>query len=220
MEMLVFGDRGYPVVIFPTTMGRHHESKDFHLIDSVKWFVEKGLIQIFCPDSIDKQSWYNKKVHPAVRVKNHICYDNMVMNEIVDRVRHNTATGKVAVAGASFGGYHATNFAFKHPERVSHLFNMSAAYDVKSFMNGYYDENVYFNNPMDFIGGLEHPELRKMKIVLGTSEWDICKEPNFELSKVLSQKGIRHTLDLRGQKKHDWPLWREMFPHYVSTIWN
>ena len=220
MEMLVFGDRGYPVVIFPTTMGRFHESKDFHLIDSVKWFVDEGLVQIYCPDSIDKYSWYNKSIHPADKVRNHIWYDKMILEEIVDKVRWNTGTGKVAVSGASFGAYHAANFAFRHPERVSHLFTMSGAFDIKSFLYGYYDDNVYFNNPTDFLPGLHSEDLYKMKIVLGTSDWDICKDANFHLSHILNQKHVNHWLDCRPEREHDWTTWREMFPHYLSLIHN
>ena len=218
IEMLVFGDQGYPVIIFPTTMGRYYESKDFGLIEAVHWFVEQGLVQIYCPDSIDKHSWYNKNIHPAQRVRNHIWYDKMVTEEIVEKVRWNTETGRVCVAGTSFGGYHAANFAFKHPDLVSHMFSMSGSFDIKSFMDGYYDDNVYFNNPVDFLPGLNHPDLWKMKIVLGTSEWDICLEGNKELAAILQEKGVDHWLDMRGWKLHDWPLWKEMLPHYLSLI--
>lgn len=218
MKMLVFGHSGYPVVLFPTTMGSYYENKDMKLVDSAKWFLENGMIQIFCPDSINNHSWYNKQIHPATRVYNHACYDRMLVDEIVDKVRWNTPTGKVAVAGPSFGGYHAANFAFKHPERVSHLFSMSGAFDIKSFMNGHYDNNVYFNNPVDFVPNANHPDLWKMKIVLGTSEWDICKADNEHFSRLLNQKGIAHWLDMRGWVEHDWPLWREMFPHYLSLM--
>ena len=102
MEMLVYGDRGYPVVIFPTTKGRYYESKDFGLIESARWFVERGFIQIFCPDSIDKDSWYNKSIHPGGRVYNHTWYDKMVYEEIIPKIRWNTGVGKVTVSGASF----------------------------------------------------------------------------------------------------------------------
>ncbi len=27
-----------------------------------------------------------------------------------------------------------------------------------------------------------------------------------------------HWLDIRHEKTHDWPLWKEMFPHYLSRI--
>ncbi len=217
-EMLRFGHRGYPVIVFPSTMGRYHESKDFKLIESAKWFIDEGLIQIFCPDSIDKHSWYNKGVHPAKRVENHIWYDQMVKDEIVEKIRWNTGVGKVVVSGASFGGYHAANFAFRHPDLVSHLFTMSGAFDIKTFLDGFYNDNVYFNNPVDYLPGLENDHLYKLKIILGTSDWDICKDANLKLSGILKQKGIDHWLDLRPERKHDWPTWREMFPHYLSTI--
>lgn len=218
IEMLVYGDRGYPVIIFPTTKGRFYESKDFGLVQTAHWFVDRGFIQIFCPDSIDAYSWYNRGIHPAQRASNHAWYDKMVAEEIVGRVRWNTGSGKVAVAGASFGGYHAANFAFKHPDLVSHLFSMSGAFDIKSFVDGYYDDNVYFNNPVDFLPGLNHPDLWRMNIVLGTAEWDICYAANQHLSHLLHQKHVNHWLDVRGWREHDWPLWREMFPHYISLI--
>ena len=217
-EMLSYGERGYPVVVFPTTMGRFYEPKDFLLVDSAKWFVEQGLCQIYLVDSINEMSWYGKHLHPAQRVRNHQVYDRFIKNELVENIRHNTGVGKVAVAGPSFGGYHAANFAFRYPWLVSHLFSMSGAYDIKSFLDGYYDNEVYFNNPMDYLPNADHPDLWKMQIVLGTSEWDICLDSNLQLSGILKQKGIDHWLDIRGQQKHDWPLWREMFPHYLSLI--
>ena len=55
IEMLVYGHGGLPIIIFPSTMGRYYESKDFKLIDSIQWFIETGKIHVFCPDSIDKE---------------------------------------------------------------------------------------------------------------------------------------------------------------------
>lgn len=218
IEILVYGHQGYPVIIFPSSMGRYYESKDFGLIESARWFVERGFVQLFCIDSIDAYSWYNKNIHPAQRVMNHIWYDKFVYEEFVPSIRWNTGTGKVVVAGASFGGYHAVNFALKHPDAVSHLFSMSGAFNIRSFLNGYYDDNVYFNNPVDYVPGLNHGDIWQMKIVLGTSEWDICRPDNEQLSYLLNQKNIPHWLDMRGWVEHDWPLWREMFPHYLSLI--
>ncbi len=218
IEMLVFGHGGYPVVIFPTTMGRFYEAKDFQLIESARWFVEQGIVQLFCPDSINELSWYNRSIHPSNKVKNHIYYDKAMLEELVERIRWNTPSGKVAVAGCSFGGYHAANFAFRHPEVVSHMISMSGAFSITSFMDGYYDDNVYFNNPLDFLQSMNHPDLWKMKIILGTSEWDICRPSNQQLSAILNNKNVPHWYDERGWQEHDWPLWREMFPHYLSVM--
>lgn len=216
--MMVYGHAGYPVVFFPTTKGRYFESKDFGLIEASKWFLDEGLVQIYCPDSVDALSWYNKTIHPADRVKNHIWYDEFILNEIVAGICHEKGISKVAMSGASFGGFHAANFAFRHPEKVSHLFSMSGAFEVKSFMDGYYDDNVFYNNPIDFLPGNNHPDLWNMKIVLGVGEWDICLEANQQLAEILNQKNIPYWFDHKRWAKHDWPIWREMFPHYLSTL--
>ncbi|MGK0453603.1 MAG: esterase/lipase superfamily enzyme [Paraglaciecola sp.] len=218
IEMLVFGHAGYPVVLFPTTSGRFYECRDFKLIESAKWFLEEGLVQIFCPDSINELSWYDKGIHPADRVKNHVWYDKFIMDEVVNPICHDRGIQKVAIAGVSFGGYHAANFAFKHPERVSHMFSLSGSFDIKSFLDGYYDDTVFYNNPVDFLPGSTHSELWNMKIILGTSDWDICLEANQTLAKILTDKNIPYWFDERKWAEHDWPIWRQMFPHYLSTI--
>ena len=79
-------------------------------------------MQIYCPDSINELSWYDKNIHPADRVKNHVWYDKFIMDEVVNPICYDRGIQKLAIAGVSFGGYHAANFAFKHPERVSHMF--------------------------------------------------------------------------------------------------
>jgi esterase/lipase superfamily enzyme len=60
--------------------------------------------------------------------------------------------------------------------------------------------------------------IKKMGIVLGTGEWDICLDENKRMSGILSSKGIPHWLDIRQGTGHDWPWWKEMFPLYLSKI--
>ena len=216
--MLVFGHAGYPVILFPTTMGRYYENKDFKLIESARWFLEQGKVQIYCPDSINELSWYNKSIHPADKVRNHIQYDRFIIDELVNSICQQKQIQKVAVAGPSFGGYLAANVAFKYPHRISHLFSMSGAFDISSFLDGYHDENVYFNNPVEYLPGNNDPNLWDLKITLGVGEWDICLEANQKLADILNQKNIPYWFDFRRWAKHDWPIWREMFPHYLSTL--
>jgi esterase/lipase superfamily enzyme len=218
MEMLVFGHYGTPLILFPTTLGRFYEGKDFKLIESAQHLIDDGRVKIYCPDTVNDLSWYNKNIHPADRVKNHIVFDRFIKSEVVDALRHEYGISKVAVGGASFGGYSAANFAFKHPEVVSHLISMSGSFDIRSFMDGHYDDNVYFNNPVDYLQNSNHPELWNLNITLGYGEWDICKDANLTLSHILSAKNISHWLDERRWAEHDWPLWRMMFPDYLSKL--
>ena len=218
IEMLVFGHGGYPVIVFPTSMGSYNENKDQGLIESAKWYIDQGLIQIFCPASIDKDSFYNKQIHPVHRIQNHSWYDKFICHEIVERIKHNSPSGKVAVAGCSFGGYHAANFAFRHPGYVSHVFSMGGAFTIKNFMDGHHDDDVFYNSPEDYLPGATDHEIWNMDIVLGTSNWDICFDANLKLHHLLNSRQIPHWFDVRQNREHDWPFWREMFPHYLSRI--
>ncbi|CAN5903393.1 alpha/beta hydrolase-fold protein [soil metagenome] len=220
VEMLVFGHGGYPVLLFPTSMGRYFQNKDFKLLEAARWFVEQGKVRIYCPDSVDEESWYNKAVAPAERVRRHQAYDRMIREELLPRARQEGNSPKVAVAGCSFGAFHSTNFAFRYPELVGYLFNMGGAYDIRSFLDGHIDDEAYYHNPPDFLPNLQHPDLHRMGIVLGVGEHDFCRPANEHLSGILWQKGIEHWLDIRPGATHDWPVWREMFPHYLSLIRN
>lgn len=217
-EMLVFGHSGYPIILFPTSMGRFYQNKDFKLIDTVEWFLDNGLVKIYCPDSIDEQSWYAKQIHPEERIQNHRKYESMIMNELVPRAMQETGFNKVAFAGCSFGAYHATVFGFRFPEVTGYIFNMGGAYNIKEHLNGYYSDSVYYFNPPDFVAGLNNPAIYNMGIVFGTAEHDFCLPDTIAMCDVLSKKGVNHWLDLRYGETHDWPVWRKQFPHYLSLI--
>src|ERR1700761_5509677 len=181
-EMLVFGHGGLPLILFPTSKGRYFQNKDQGLIETARWFIENGKIKIYCPDSPDEWSWYNRSISPGGRAYHQSLYDRMLLEEIVPRAVHETGHHRIAVAGCSFGGYHAVNFAFRHPSLVGYCFPMSGVFDITSFTDGYYDDNVFFNNPVDFIPGDQDPGLWKMGIILGTADRDICKPDNERLS--------------------------------------
>jgi esterase/lipase superfamily enzyme len=218
IDLMVFGHWGYPVLVFPTTMGRYYEAKDFKLVDSVAQLIDQGKVKLYCIDSIDKDSWYAKHLAPNYRIQNAIIYDNFLNNELVPFIQRESNTAKIAVTGCSFGGFQAANFAFKHPEKVSHLFTMGAAFDIKDFLDGYYDDNTFYNNPPDYLPNANHPSLWDLNIILGTCTSDFCRPENENLSKILGHKNINHWLDVRWHGTHDWPIWREMFPEYLSKI--
>lgn len=216
--MLVFGHSGYPVLLFPTSMGRYYQNKDFGLIDAGRWYIDNGLVRIYCIDSIDELSWYNKSIHPADRVRNHIWYDKMLRDELVPRMQSECSSHKIAVGGASFGAYHATNFAFRYPGITGYLFNMGGAFNIRARLDGFFNDDAYFHNPPDYLPDLNHPALWEMGIVLGVGENDFCLQANMDLSGQLTHKSVNHWLDIRPGANHDWPVWKEMFPAYLSTI--
>ena len=137
MEFLWFGKFGRPVVLFPTSAGRYFENEDFHLVDSVADKVESGEIQVILPDTVNNESWYNKGVHPAVRAARHTQYDAYLRHELVPYIHNRAQRGDLVVYGASFGAYHASNFAARYPDVVSKAICFSGVFDIASFsVNG------------------------------------------------------------------------------------
>ncbi len=221
-EMLAFGDGGpgsIPLVLFPTSFGRFHQNKDFGLIDSVAGFIDSGKFTIYCPDSADLDSLYNKAIHPADRMRTHNGYENIILHDVFDFARRECSCPRVGVGGASLGAYHAANLAFRHPDAVSHMFSLSGSFDIRSFFDGFYDDNIYFNNPPDYLPNCTDPwKYGHMGIVIGTGEWDNTRHESVRLHDILDAKGVRHFFDDRKWCGHEWKWWKEMLPHYMSIV--
>jgi esterase/lipase superfamily enzyme len=221
MEALVFGHSGSPLLVFPTSMGKFFEYEDRGMIGVLAGKIDNGELQVFCPDAVDTESWYNKSVHPRQRVMRHLQFERYILHEFLPFVRWKNKSPNLAVTGCSFGGYQAVNFSLKHPDIVTHCVAMSAAYDIHQFLDGYYDDDCYFNCPVDYLPNINDDwflsRYRQMQIVLGSAHWDMCLDQNVKLSAVLHQKGVPHWLDVWGDDlKHDWPLWLRMAGKYFG----
>ena len=222
MEMLIFGYGGRPVLVFPTSMGRFYQYEDFGMVGALASLLESGAIQLFCVDSVDEESWYNKQIEPGDRCYRHSQYENYILHELLPFLRQrNPNCELLMLTGCSFGAYHSVNMAFRHPELVRRVVAMGGKYEIRHLMGGYYDESVYFNSPIDFLPGLNDNRYlqylhNSMEIVLLTGENDICRESTVELSRILVNKQIPHILDIWGEGAgHDWPWWRQMILKYI-----
>jgi esterase/lipase superfamily enzyme len=220
MEMLIFGHAGLPLLVFPTSMGRFFEYEDRGMIQATTHQYDNGAIQAFCPDSVDGESWYNKSAHPADRARRHMAYESYILNEVVPLIRQINPSSTITTTGCSFGGYHAMNLALKRPDVFSKCVAMSGAFDIRSFLNGYYDDNCYFNNPVDYVPALgdgwyiDHYR-DSNRFLLAVGEWDICLGENQRMAGIMQNKGIPHRLDIWGEQAiHDWPLWQRMAQAY------
>ena len=235
MELLIFGHAGVPVLVFPSSMGRFFEYEDRGMINATAYQYEQGGIQAFCADSVDAESWYNKAAHPADRVRRHMAYESYIVNELVPLIRRlNPASGITAsgitasgitttgitTTGCSFGGYHAMNLALKRPDVFDRCVAMSGAFDMRPFLDDYYDDNCYFNNPADYLAELGESWYTEYyrdgnRFLMAAGEWDICLGENERLAGIMDAGNIPHRLDIWGDHAtHDWPLWQRMAQAY------
>lgn len=220
MDLLQFGHAGARVLVFPTSMGRFYEWEDRGMTAALGEHLERGWLQLWCVDSVDAESWYNKGVHPSVRAARHGQYERYLLEEVLPLSWHRNANPFLITTGASFGAYHAVNFAFRHPGLVGRVLGLSGLYDVKEQTGGYSDEGVYFHTPTDFIQHEHDPgrleALRRMDIILAIGRDDPMRANNEWLSRLLWERGIGHALRLWDGWAHDWPWWRQMVVTYIG----
>jgi len=216
MELLTYGYAGMPLIVFPTSMGRFYDYEDRRMIGVLDYRYDSGHLQGFCVDSVDKESWYNRGIPPRDRVLRHMQYEQYLLHEVLPFIQSRNSAPRIGVTGCSFGGYHAMNFTLRHPELVSACVSMGGAFDIHQFLNGYYDENCYFNCPPDFLPGLSDEHYLSQyrngaRLVLATGETDICLAENLRLAHIMDGKQIPHWLDVWGDGTgHDWPWWQRM----------
>jgi esterase/lipase superfamily enzyme len=220
MELLVFGHAGARVLVFPTSQGRFFEWEDRGMMWTLREHLDNGWLQMFCVDSVDSESWYCSWAHPSGRAYRHVQYDNYLYHEVLPFSVSKNSNPFLITVGASFGAYHAMNFGLKHADKVDRILAMSGMYDIRAFTNGYSDDNVYFNNPMQYIANEHEPhrlaQLRHLDIIMATGREDRLIHSARALSNLLWSKGIWHALREWDGWSHDWPYWQKMALLYIG----
>ena len=180
-----------------------------------------GKLTIYCPDAIDLDSFYNKGIHPADRMRTHNAYENVIVHDVFDLARREVQS---SIASASAVRVSALimppTSPFGIPTLVSHLISLSGAFDISRFLRRLPRRQHLFQQPLRI--SAEHARPVEISITWGSSSGPangITRATNrIRLSGILNSKGIRHWLDDRKWCGHDWNYWRDMLPYYLSKF--
>ena len=198
----------------------------FLMVKALSPLIEAGRIKLYAVDSVCRRSWADSSATPRHKAFLQAQYDKYMVEELLPWIREDCGgtTQRFAACGASLGGYNALNSAAKHPEWFDRMVGMSGTYVLDRRMNGYWDENYYFNMPVQFLPRLEEgPQLRGLRdslfiLAIGSGPHD---GPHYieQVAPVLRQKGIPHRVEVWGRDAdHDWPTWRTMLPLFLDKI--
>jgi esterase/lipase superfamily enzyme len=221
MPIVTYGDRGRPLLLFPTAAADFLENERFYLVKAVEPAIFAGRIRVFSIDSINKHAWMDKNTPVPEQARRQALYARYVEDEVVPYIRAVCGNGgvRVATTGASFGAYHAANFAARYPHVVSRAICFSGVFDIHSFLDGHWDDNCYFNCPTSYIPNMDAEwvgKLSRVNWIIATGENDTLAQQNRDFSALLWAKGIPNHLELwPGQFGHDWPWWREHLRRFV-----
>ncbi|NJM07699.1 esterase family protein [Candidatus Gracilibacteria bacterium] len=226
MELLVFGHAGARVIVFPTRAGRFYDYENWGLVATLAQHLAAGWLQLFCVDSIDRESLYNFSRPPQERIARHAQYERYILEEVLPLTAHLNPNPTLVAHGCSLGAFHAANIALRHPAIFSKIVALSGRYDLTvragrypALFDGYYDEAIYFHTPTHFVPHLcdEYAlnALRHQEIILVVGEHDPCLLSAHQLSQALWDKNIWHALHIWRGEAHALPDWLPMVGMYL-----
>ena len=218
MELLCFGHAGTQDLGLP-----YFRWDAFLSTKTTRWLPpwptgwRTAQLQIYCVDSVDGESWYNKRAHPYWRVQRHLQYERYIINDVLPLMWNKNWTPRTIVTGCSFGAYHAVNFAFRHPEWSPAASPWAARSTSRaSSMAGTARMCTSTIRPTTLANCTDGWKYNHIRTVLATGEWDMCWEKNEKFAAILRARGIRHELYVWGDRSyHDWPWWRPMARMYL-----
>lgn len=225
MEIAVYGQYGPALLMFPTAGADFLEYERFHLINAIAPFINGGTVKAFSVNSINSESWLNHSMEPHHKAIRHQQYNEYIVNEVVPFI-HSHCQGLVPIVttGASLGALHALNSFFRRPDIFAGTIAMSGDYNLQTYTRGYYDDNVFFNSPEQYLPGISDHEyleqMRRGRIIIASGQGSYENpDASRRLSEILRAKSIPHWLDLWGNDMtHDWPTWRQMLPYFLKKI--
>ena len=224
MGLAIFGHWGLPMLAFPTSHGDEWELQRNGLIEAMADHINAGRLKVFCVASNNHESFLNNGAHPFHRSWRQRLFDEYILDEVVPFIYASCQTPGIPITtmGASMGAYHAANSLFRYPHMFKRCYALSGVFDLRRYMDGMYDDNFYFHNPVDYmknlddrwaLGQLASCEIR---LVTGSGPWENSGF-SYEMSGILARKGIKHHLDDWGPRGgHDWPYWREQMREYLA----
>jgi esterase/lipase superfamily enzyme len=144
-RLIVYGHWGRPLLVFPSELGKRWDWEDTGMIGALAPLVDAGRVKVYCVDGADEWSWRADDVPLEERARRHADYEAWIADGVAPFI-HAEASGEIIVTGASFGAYHAANFALKRADLFPLAICMSGVYDVSVVGWGEPGDAVYFNN--------------------------------------------------------------------------
>jgi esterase/lipase superfamily enzyme len=220
MDVLVYGHGGWPVVVFPTSLGSVFEYEDRGMVWALGDKLDAGALRLICVTTVDGESFYASNRHPRARIERYLAYERYLLQDLFNFVKGISGGPTMGVTGCSFGAYHAFTMALRHPDVITSCIAMGGAFDTARFLDGYSDLDSYLLSPTQFLPQLSDEwflsRYRRNKWVLVTGENDICRAATEQAAFLLATKQVPHSLHVWGNGSvHDWPEWIKMARVYV-----
>ncbi len=219
MECKIYGHSGRPAMFIPCQDGRFFDFENFKMADAWAPWIESGQVMVLAVDTIDRETWSDKGGDPWHRIRLHEAWMRYLVDEAAPLIRHEAWErcgwqGGVLAYGASLGALHAANLFFRFPDTFDSLLALSGIYTASYGFDGYVDELVYANSPVDYLANMpsHHPYVEKYNrgngiLCVGRGAWE-RPETTYRMADIFREKGMDVWVEYWGDASaHDWDWW-------------
>lgn len=233
VEIKRYGHAGRPVLFIPCQDGRFYDFENYKMTDVWAPWIEGGKCMVFSIDTIDLETWSNKQGDPAWRVRRYEDWLRFITDELAPYIRQvanekNGWEGNPGIIpfGCSLGATHAANLFLRWPDIFDGCLALSGIYTANYGFDGYWDEVVYRNSPVDYMANLpsDHEYIgkynsKKAVLCVGQGPWEI-PETTFRMRDICAGKGITGIwVDAWGHDcAHDWDWWYKQVAYHLPYI--
>ncbi|HYY76305.1 MAG TPA: alpha/beta hydrolase-fold protein [Gaiellaceae bacterium] len=228
-RVVAYGHWGRPLLAFPSEQGSATDWEERGMVGAIEGLLDAGRVKLYCVSSYDSESWHAAGLPLEERARRHGAYEDWIVGQVASWIHEDCGgPAEIAVAGTSFGAYHAANFALRRADLFPLALCLSGVYDVSVVGWGERGDAVYFQNPMDYVANLHGDHLDWLRsrvsllLVCGQGQWEDTTgalESTKLFGRLLQEKGFRAELDLWGHDvPHDWPSWRAQLAHHLSRL--
>jgi esterase/lipase superfamily enzyme len=222
MQVARYGAAGEPLLAFPPAGCDEWEYENQGAIQEIEGLLTQGVYSVCTLRSLDHEALLNRAIAPAGRSERQRRYDAYVRAELIPFLRSlpGNRSGGFGVVGIGFGAYHAVNTLLKQPDAVKRCYALSGAFDVTDCMDGVFDADFYYNNPLDYARNLTDPAVRghlqscRATLILGGGDWS-RKNESHRMATVLAGAGVAVEVDDWGNLTEGWPLWRQQLHEHL-----
>lgn len=228
MDTIVYGDAGYPVIVFPTQDSPCTNFEEFGMIDTLADYIDGGKIQLFCASSIDVETWSDAAGDKTARAAREEVYYRAVCEELLPFVHAtNGSTLRPLCMGCSMGATHSAIFALRRPDLFQGCLALSGVYGSQIFYGDWMDGTLYENVPCAFLPNMpaDHPYVtlyneRQLVFCVGQGAWE---EDGVSTQRVMDEAfqrlGVNAWCDYWGfDVNHDWPWWKKQVRYFLPTV--
>lgn len=225
VEVARWGDYGVPVLVFPTAGGDAREIERFHVVSACGPLIAEGRMKLYSCDSVNGRAMLTKEGdhrHLSLVLRRFV---EFIGEELAPAIRADCQSDDIEIvtAGASIGAYNALSAVCRYPGIFRDAICMSGTFRLERFLDGPGDINFLWASPLHYLDSLDDDhltELRQRSVILASGEGaneDIGE--SWHAAHVLGSMGVPNRVDPWGpDRAHDWPLWREMLPHYLGSM--